>query len=265
MTDRPLDGKVALVTGAARGIGKAVAIELGRLGADVVVSARTVQPRGDELTGTIGETVTELEAVGARGFAVRADLSEPADVRALITTTLAEHGGVDILVNNAADTSDNVFRGFWETSPESWAAQVQLNLNVMYELMHGFAPGMKERGRGIVVNLGSIPAISEGLENDLAVSLGAAYPTTKVAIFAMSTLLAKELAADGIAVVTLTPGPALTESFVMHAAQIGFDPSFGTPVELPVRAVTAIVTADDPMRYAGRWVDALTFATPEGA
>jgi len=263
MSDGPLHGKVALVTGAARGVGKAIAIELGRLGADVVVTARTVTPRGDALVGTIGETVADLEALGANGHAVRADLADPADVRALIDTTLAECGRVDILVNNAADTGDNVFRGFWETTPEAWAAQIQLNLNVMYELMHAFVPGMKERGGGIVINVGSIREIPEGLESALPLTLGAAYPTSKVAIFAMSTLLAQELAKDGITVVTLTPGPALTESFVLHAEQIGFDPSFGTPVELPVRAVNEIVTAADPMQYAGRFVDATTYATDD--
>src|SRR2546430_354017 len=152
MTDRPLEGKVALVTGAARGIGKAVAIELGRLGADVVVTARTVVPRGDDLVGTIGETVADLDAVGARGVAVQADLLDPDDVHAVVDTTQREFGGVDILVNNAADTSDNVFRGFWDTTPDVWASQFQLNLNVMYELMHAFAPGMKERDGGFLVN-----------------------------------------------------------------------------------------------------------------
>jgi len=264
MSDRPLQGKVALVTGAARGIGKAVAVGLGTLGADVLVTARTVAPRGDDLTGTIGETVDDLEAVGARGLAVQADLLDPDDVQTVVDTAMRECGGVDILVNNAADTGDNVFKGFWETTPEVWASQVQLNLNVMYELMHAFAPGMRERGGGFVVNLGSVREIPEGLENALEVSLGAAYPTTKVAIFAMSTLLAQELAKDGIVVVTLAPGPAVTEAFVHNATRFGFDPSFGTPVDLPVRAVSAIVTSLDPMQYAGRYIDALSFASDGG-
>ena len=263
MTGRPLEGKVALVTGAARGIGKALALELGRLGADVVVTARTVTPRGDDLVGTVGETVADLEAAGARGLAVGADLLDPEDVRRLVDTTLHEFGGVDILVNNAADTSDNVFRGFWETTPEMWVSQIQLNLNVMYALIHAFAPGMKERGGGFVVNLGSLREVPEGLEHALQLPLGAAYPTSKVAVLAMSTLLASELAKDGIVVFTLAPGPAVTESFVHNATKFGFDPSFGTPVELPVRAVSKILTASDPMRYAARYIDAVELASSE--
>ena len=93
--------------------------------------------------------------------------------------------------------------------------------------------------------------------------LGAAYPTSKVAILAMSTLLASELAKDGIVVFTLAPGPAVTESFVHNVARFGFDPSFGTPVDLPVRAVSKILTAADPMHYAA-YIDAVEFESTTG-
>ena len=132
-----------------------------------------------------------------------------------------------------------------------------------YSLMYAFAPGMKERGGGFIVNLGSLREVPQGLEHALAVPLGPASPTSKVAVLPMSTLAASELAKDGIVVFTLAPGPAVTESFVHNAAKFGFDPSFGTPVDLPVRAVSTILTANDPMRYAARYIDAIRFASSD--
>src|SRR5262249_13725077 len=127
-----LAGKVALVTGGSRGVGKAVAIELAALGADVAVTARTVTPRSDDLVGTVRETAAAIEAHGVRSLAVGADLLEPKGVDQVVTSVLDAFGRVDILVNNAADTGNNVFHDFWDTTPDEWAAQIQLNLNVYY-------------------------------------------------------------------------------------------------------------------------------------
>jgi NAD(P)-dependent dehydrogenase (short-subunit alcohol dehydrogenase family) len=263
---RPLEQKVALVTGAARGIGRAIAVDLARLGADVVIAARTATPRDDDLSGTIGETAQLIEAAGSKALAVQADLNDPVAVRRLVETTIERFGGVDILVNNAADTSDNVFLGFWETSPEAWESQMQLNLNVMYVLMKAFAPGMRERGGGFIVNLGSLREVPEGLATPGggatgAVHLGAAYPTSKVAIYTMTTLLAQELANDNIVAFTLNPGAAVTESFKHNANRFGFDPSIGTSVDLPVQALASIVTSTEPMQYAARYIDAVKFVS----
>jgi NAD(P)-dependent dehydrogenase (short-subunit alcohol dehydrogenase family) len=262
---RPLQGKVALVTGGSRGIGRAIAVELATLGADVVVTARTVKPRDDDLTGTIGETAEAIEAAGASALAIAADLRDPGDRERVVKETLHRFGRVDILVNNAADTGDNVFRGFWETTPDEWAGQIDLNLNTMYALMKGCAPSMRENGGGLIVNLGSMRDVAEGLSgtgNRITedVRLGAAYPTSKVAIFAMSTLLAQELAEQGIVVVTMNPGGAATESFKHNARRFGWDPEWGTPVWIPARTVGYLATCDDPMAHAATYVDAVAFA-----
>src|SRR5262245_46296550 len=143
MADRPLQGKVAIVTGSARGIGRAIAVELAELGADVVVTARTVVPRDDDLTGTIHETAAAIAAAGSRALAIGADLSQPAERERIVREALDEFGRVDILVNNAADTSDNVFRGFEVTTPDEWATQIDLNLNCMYSLMKACVPSMR--------------------------------------------------------------------------------------------------------------------------
>lgn len=264
---RPLEGKVALVTGAARGIGRELAVELGGLGADVVVTARTETPRGDDLVGTIGMTAAAVEAAGSRALPVRADLLDPDAVGQLADTVMKHFGRVDILVNNAADTGDNVFRGFWETSPEAWAAQVQLNLNVVFNMMKAFAPGMKERGGGFIVNVGSLRDVAELGEGVLPqpgggrVRMGAAYPATKTAVYTLTTLVAKELAEDGIVAFTLQPGAAVSESFKHNASRFGFDPSMGIPLDTPARALAAILTSPQPMDYSARYIDAAPFLT----
>src|SRR5690348_16239637 len=96
--------RTAIITGASRGIGKQIAVELGRRGANVVVAARTVEPHR-RLAGTIRETVAAVEAAGGQALAVRTDLREPAEIEELVERAVARFGGVDVLVNNAADTS----------------------------------------------------------------------------------------------------------------------------------------------------------------
>ena len=269
MSTDSLAGKVALVTGAARGIGRAIALELAGLGADVVVTARTAQPRGDDLTGTIHETAQQIEALGRGALAVPADLRRPEDRDRVVREALDRFGRVDILVNNAADTGDNVFRGFWDTSVEEWAGQIDLNLNAMYALMKACAPGMRDHGGGLIVNLGSMRAIPEGLNGGggritETVRLGAAYPTSKVAILAMSTMVAQELAEAGIVVVTMNPGGAATESFAHNARRFGFDFSMATPVAMPTKTVGYLATCSDPMSYAATYIDAVEFAQEKG-
>ena len=269
MSARPLDGKVALVSGAARGIGRAIALELAELGAGVVVTARTVEPRGDDLTGTVRETAAEIERIGSKALAVGADLSRQDDRERVVAELLGTFGRVDILVNNAADTGHNVFRGFWDTTVEEWAAQIDLNLNAMYALMKACAPSMRDNGGGLIVNLGSMRDIPEGLNGGGGrisgdVRLGPAYPTSKVAIFAMSTLVAQELSEDGIVVLTMNPGGAGTESFFHNARRFGWDPSMATPVAMPAKTVGYLATCPDPMAYAATYVDAVAFAQEKG-
>lgn len=264
MSSKPLQGKVALVTGASRGIGRAIAIRLAELGADVVVTARTVEPRDDDLTGTIGDTAASVRETGVSALAIPGDLHNATDRQNIVDTAFDKFGHIDILVNNAADTGDNVFRGFWETSPDEWAEQFDLNLNAAYSLMKACAPSIRDCGSGLIVNLGSMHDIPEGLNGSGGritpdIRLGAAYPTTKVAVFAMSTLVAQELAESGIVVVTLNPGGAATESFKHNAARFGWDPSLGTPVWMPAVTVGYLATCEDPMSYAATYIDAVAF------
>lgn len=227
---RLLEHKVAVVTGASRGIGKAIALELADLGASVVVTARTDAPRSD-IAGTIGETARDLEALGVPTLTVKADLLNPADLLALSERTVAVFGRVDILVNNAAYIGDEVFQSFWEMSSEAWQAQFDLNVNVQFRLMKAFAPLMRERGGGLIVNLGSndgnvpvgdLPLPRQG-------GLGAAYPTTKAAIVHMTRWIGNELRAADITAVCLGPGYARSESAELLSSKMGLDVSLAQP------------------------------------
>ena len=283
MANRTLEGKVALVTGAARGVGRAIAVELADLGADVVVTARSVTPR-DDISGTILETADAIRAAGRRALAVGADLTVPEDRKRVVASAMEEFGRIDVLINAASDAGPSVFRGFWETTPEAWNAQIDLNLNTMYWMMKACAPVMRDNGAGLIVNLGSMREIPEGLagavpediianasgdvhfvmHGDSLGGAGVAYPTSKVAIFTMSTLVAQELISDGIVIFTLHPGGAKTENFIRNAKLAGLDPDMGTPVVLPAKTVGYIATCEDPSIYAGLFVDAVKFCAEKG-
>jgi NAD(P)-dependent dehydrogenase (short-subunit alcohol dehydrogenase family) len=266
---KPLEGKTALVTGGSRGTGKAIALELAELGANVAVTARTVQPRGDDLVGTIGETQAAIEALGVRSLAIAADLGVREDVHRVVHEVLDAFGRVDILVNNASDTGDNVFRDFWTTTPEEWDGQMQVNVNAMYALMKGFAPGMKEAGGGFVINIGSAKEppgqlVPGGMRLGANVRIGAAYLTTKVTIYAMSSFLAQQLAEDNIVVTCVNPGGAASEAHYHHMKHLGLE-AHPTPMAMPVKTVSYIVTCDNPIEeFAGRYISAVEFAQEKG-
>jgi NAD(P)-dependent dehydrogenase (short-subunit alcohol dehydrogenase family) len=260
MTSKPLENKVALISGASRGIGKAIALQLADLGADIVVTARTVNPRPD-IGGTIGETVSEIEGRGATAMSVQADLLDPDDVSRLAAATLDRFGKIDILVNNAAFIGDEVFQSFWEMSAEGWRQQFELNVNVQFALMKHFSPMMREQGAGLIVNLGSnngnvptgdLPLPRKG-------GLGPGYPTTKAAIVHMTKWVGNELLADGIAVVCVGPGYARSESAEILSAKMGIDVAQAQPVEVAARVVGYLATCHDPLQYAGLYLESAEF------
>jgi NAD(P)-dependent dehydrogenase (short-subunit alcohol dehydrogenase family) len=256
MTEQPLKGQVALVTGSSRGIGRGLALALARRGADVVVTARTEAPRAD-LPGTIHATADEIRALGRRALAVRADLLEPRDIDALVQRALAEFGQIDVLVNNAAEVSTAMYDSFWEMSEQSWRRQLELNLTAPFLLCRAVAPSMRERRRGLIVNISSgygrteIEAMPGGHG-----SPGVAYGASKAGLDRLTLGLAKELRPFGIAVVSVDPGFTLTEHCTTLGPAGGLDTSFAHPVEVPVRAVLDVVCAADPLAYSGQCLSA---------
>lgn len=250
---------VAVVTGASRGIGKAIALELARAGFDIVVAARTVERRR-VAPGTIYETVAEVETLGRRAAAVQADLTRREDLGRLVEEALAAFGRVDVLVNNAAHTGTEIMAPFFEMSEGAWDRQVAVNLTAPVLLTQGFGRYMREQGGGLIVNLTSGAARME-YEGPPAGSgdgaTGVGYPTTKLALDRFAVAVAPELRPSGIAVVNVDPGATLTEIMELSAARNPTVVASAHPMSVPARAVMRLATVDDPMRFSGRIVSAV--------
>jgi 7-alpha-hydroxysteroid dehydrogenase len=171
-----LDDNAAIVTGAGRGIGRASALALAELGADVVLTARTP----DQLE----EVATEVRALGRRAVVVPADVNDLDVLSGLVDTAVAELGRLDIVVNNAGGTEP---RPFLQTSPRRFEAALHFNVTTAYALTQAAVPAMLETGQGAVVNISSTMG-------RLTARGYAAYGTAKGALSHLTRLLAMDLA-----------------------------------------------------------------------
>jgi NAD(P)-dependent dehydrogenase (short-subunit alcohol dehydrogenase family) len=188
MTDT-FDGSTALVTGATAGIGYAIAVELARHGAEVIVHGRNAE-RG-------AKAVQDIENLGGRARFIAADLSSADDVRRLA----AEAGDVDILVNNAGIYG---FASTLETDDADFDAHFDTNVRAPYILVQKLVPGMIERGSGTVVNISTVAA-------DTPAAGAGIYGASKAALDLLTKLWADEFGASGVRVNAIAPGPIPTE------------------------------------------------------
>jgi 3-oxoacyl-[acyl-carrier protein] reductase len=219
-----LSGRVALVTGGSRGLGRADALTLARAGADVVVADLLVESELSEETDRYGalatvarqqglvhteETVEEIRTMGRRALALRCDVTNRDDVDAAVARTVEELGSVDILVNNAG-TLDHVAQ-FANQSAELWERDLRVNLTGAFNCAQAVWPHMQERGWGRIVNMSSVAGTLGGFGQ-------ASYSTTKAGLLGLTKTLAMEGARHGITCNAIVPGVIGTEAFRMASS-----------------------------------------------
>jgi len=188
-----LQGRTALITGGNRGLGKAIAAALGSAGTRLALVARD--------RDALDAAATEIRSTGAAVEVFPADVTDERQVRQLERDVLARFGHVDILVNNAGI---NVRRTVEEFTLEDWNRVIATNLTSAFLLCRSFVPQMKGRGYGRILNLTSIMS-------HVSLPGRAAYSASKTGLLGFTRALALELAAEGIAVVAISPGPFATE------------------------------------------------------
>ncbi len=242
------DVRVAVVTGASRGIGKGIALELGAWGATVYVTGRSVE--SGPIPGTIGATAAAIDDLGGRGIAVACDHHDDAQVRALFARIAEEHGRLDILVNNVYSAPDLVpwlGKKFWELPIEAWEQVIDIGTRSHWVASVLAAPLLLANGSGLIVNVSSSGAVSYG-HNVL-------YGVGKAAVDKMTADMAVDLAGAGVSVVSLWPGLVRTELLEMGASH----DEDGSYLELPGEGRLDLSGAESP-RFLGRAVVALAEA-----
>jgi NAD(P)-dependent dehydrogenase (short-subunit alcohol dehydrogenase family) len=242
-----LEGKVALVTGASRGIGVAIARRLASEGAIVAITARTLDTHA-RLPGTLRETVAAVEADGGRATAIAGDVQDP-DARAFVVRRVQEElGPIDILVNNAAAA---FYMPFDDVPEKRFRVAMEVNVRAPWDLCQRVLPDMKRRGRGWIVNISSASARHPaGPPYDEFHRVGGSvlYAATKAALDRMSTGLAAELLATGIAVNALSPVAAvLTPGAQAHDVVPEEFLRTAEPIELMAEATLALCEPREPM------------------
>jgi NAD(P)-dependent dehydrogenase (short-subunit alcohol dehydrogenase family) len=245
-----LTGKVALVTGASRGIGKGVAIALAREGATVYVTGRTVNEGDYYLPGTVGGTAAECTRVGGRGVAVACDHADDAQVAALFAQIRDEEGRLDILVNNAFLLSDDLLQpgGFWEkplANLEMWDVGVRSNYVAAWHAAQIMVP----QNSGLIVAISGFAATTY--------TYGVVFGTSKTAVGRMTRDMAIELKPHNIAAVTLWQGLTLTEKAQDNLARMASQMTTsitsmtGSSVEHPGRVIAALAADPAVMARSG--------------
>jgi citronellol/citronellal dehydrogenase len=204
-----LDGKVAIVTGASRGIGKAVAVEFAKEGAHVAVIGRTVEPLKTGLSGTILETADQIKAAGGKVLAIQTNVLVEGEVQEMVQKVLKEWGKIDILVNNAAVAAPGPFV---ETTTRRWNLVIGVNLLGTFLCTKAVLPSMIEERSGSIINTSSGAADSR-----VYGVTGIAYGTAKAAIEHFTCSLAAEVGPYNIAVNCYKPAQGVaTEGFVFN-------------------------------------------------
>ena len=249
-----LTGKVAVVTGASRGIGKGIALALAEAGATVYVTGRTVNEGDYYLPGTVGGTAAECDArgvaSGGKGIAVPCDHSDDAAVAALFERVRTEQGRLDILVNNAFALPDDLLEplGFWDKPLSNWD-MIEVGVKSNFVAAWHAARIMVPQGSGLIVAISGYAAVTY--------TYGVLFGTSKTAVGRMTRDMAVELKPHNVAAVTLWQGLTLTEKAKDNLAKVAdkmtgsITGQKGSSVEHPGRVIAALACDPAIMKRSG--------------
>lgn len=253
-----LRNKVAIVTGASRGIGAAIAVRLAAEGARVALVARSVEAGSSKLPGSLVETAERIRKLGGEYCCIGANLAEPGQRIHIVPQTLERFGGVDILINNAAWSR---YQPAHVQASKHVRLCFEVNFHAPLELVQACVPSMRERGAGWIVNLSSAtvnhPAPAPYDRSERYFKFNAevgpsAYGASKAALERLSTGLATELAAANIAVNTVAPVEAVASEGALALGTIDAEAHM-EPVEAMVEAVLDLCSRA-PAQLSGRRV-----------
>jgi NAD(P)-dependent dehydrogenase (short-subunit alcohol dehydrogenase family) len=257
-----LTGKVAIVTGASRGIGAAIARRFAAEGARVAIVARSLEPgSGGHLAGSLAEVAEEISLDGGVALPIVADLSDPGCDRAgLVGKVAAELGPVDIIVNNAAAC---FYLSVDETSERRLRVAYEVNVITPYLLVKAAAPAMRDRGAGWIVNIASVIAdpVPPGEKRGGQFARSSTYAPSKAALNRLSQSFAAELAGNGIAVNAVAPEMAVATEGA--TAMMELPAEWLEPIEALAEASLALATCD-PARENGLVVKSLSYLRERG-
>jgi citronellol/citronellal dehydrogenase len=241
-----LEGRIAIVTGASRGIGEEIAELFAREGARVVCAARTLN-EGDHrlLSGSLSRTVRKIKDAEGQAIAVAVDVSNQEDCQRLVKTAEDTFGPIDILVNDAALT---YYRPIVDYNVKQWVKAFAVNVHGPFMLSQLVLPGMIRLGRGAIVNISSGAAIGPGrapFKDARPVNGGTMYGATKAALERFTQGLAQEVAMHNIAVTALSPSQVVaTPGTLHHGIVSGMDDPRAEPPAYMARA--ALILASEP-------------------
>jgi len=245
-----LDGKVAIVTGASRGVGAAAAVALAREGVSVACAARATDADPLRLPGTIDDTVRQITDAGGSALAVPTNLAHDEDVERMVSVTVEHFGRLDILVNNAAIT----FPGDLDVPLKRYELMMAVNLRAPLVAAHAAVPHMRQQGEGAILNVSSAAALMyiPGLM---------VYGMSKIALEHLTVSLAEQLATERIAVNTFRIDlPVASEGFVANLPDV--DHSDWEPTEVPAEGIVWMLR--QPPSYSGHNVGMRALREDEG-
>jgi NAD(P)-dependent dehydrogenase (short-subunit alcohol dehydrogenase family) len=260
---------VALVTGASRGIGKAIAIHLARAGFDVALAARTRQ-EGEErehsstmaasntkpLPGSLETTADLVAREGHRALPLYLDLLDRTSLGSAVATTLERWGRIDVLVNNGRYVGPGHMDRLLDTPVELLDRHLEANVMAPVILTKLVLPQMVERGRGVIINLASSSGTMDPHKPAGEGGWGLGYGMSKGALHRLAGMLAVELADRGILAFNLSPGFIATERIALDMADFGFDASAGAPADVVGAVAAWLATAPEVSERNGQWIEA---------